>query len=309
MTKLNNGLIIAGIVLVVVAIIFIQKGGTQGVQALISGPNLIDNPGFESGTSGWDFRGVSSVFSVDTTIAYSGSASAKLAPCGSGCSACGGDRSIWDNTRIPVTVGDTIKFTAYVRHPGCSDASLCNWVNPASAGVTYGCCRSKTGLPNQCSIPYSDFEGRGGARFGVDFRDSAGTLIWECMNVYDWTMPANQWGWVEIVTQVPPGAINAVVWMQGYSCNAPASVWIDDVSLAVVTEGTCTPFWSCSTWSVCTGGTQTRTCTDNNNCGVTTGKPATSQSCTSGAFMCDANSDGLISKAEAGNTIMKWVTG
>jgi len=42
----------------------------------------------------------------------------------------------------------------------------------------------------------------------------------------------------------------------------------------------CTPSWTCGSWSSCSSGTQTRTCTDSNNCGVTTGKPSTSQSCT-----------------------------
>lgn len=45
---------------------------------------------------------------------------------------------------------------------------------------------------------------------------------------------------------------------------------------------TCTPNWSCGTsWSACAmSGTQTRSCTDTNTCGVTTGKPAENQLCT-----------------------------
>lgn len=43
---------------------------------------------------------------------------------------------------------------------------------------------------------------------------------------------------------------------------------------------TCIPNWQYSTWSTCSGGTQTRTATDSNNCGVTTGRQALSQSCT-----------------------------
>jgi len=43
----------------------------------------------------------------------------------------------------------------------------------------------------------------------------------------------------------------------------------------------CTPNWKCSSWSDCSQtGTQTRTCTDENNCGVTTNKPTESQTCT-----------------------------
>jgi len=41
----------------------------------------------------------------------------------------------------------------------------------------------------------------------------------------------------------------------------------------------CTELWGCSDWSVCVSGTQTRTCTDSNNCGTTQNKPAETQSC------------------------------
>ena len=41
----------------------------------------------------------------------------------------------------------------------------------------------------------------------------------------------------------------------------------------------CTESWSCGVWSTCSGGTQTRTCTDSNSCGTTTDKPSESNSC------------------------------
>lgn len=43
----------------------------------------------------------------------------------------------------------------------------------------------------------------------------------------------------------------------------------------------CTPNWITGTWSSCVSGIQTRTVTDANTCGVNTGKPSTSQSCSS----------------------------
>lgn len=47
--------------------------------------------------------------------------------------------------------------------------------------------------------------------------------------------------------------------------------------------GTCTPNWSCTAWSACDTrlafGYVKRTCTDTNNCGTNTGKPAESQAC------------------------------
>jgi len=48
----------------------------------------------------------------------------------------------------------------------------------------------------------------------------------------------------------------------------------------VVQEEVCTPSWSCDSWTACVAGTQTRTCTDQNNCEILpTDKPAESQSC------------------------------
>ena len=41
----------------------------------------------------------------------------------------------------------------------------------------------------------------------------------------------------------------------------------------------CTSNWQCSGWGACSNGQQTQTCTDSNNCGTTSGKPATTQSC------------------------------
>lgn len=44
---------------------------------------------------------------------------------------------------------------------------------------------------------------------------------------------------------------------------------------------TCTPKWSCTEWSACPpDGIQTRSCTDSNGCGTSSGKPEETQSCT-----------------------------
>ena len=41
----------------------------------------------------------------------------------------------------------------------------------------------------------------------------------------------------------------------------------------------CNQNWTCTAWSTCTNSQQTRTCSDSNNCGITTEKPAESQAC------------------------------
>ena len=62
------------------------------------------------------------------------------------------------------------------------------------------------------------------------------------------------------------------------------NVTIDSDGKVVTTTGGsgsgCTPVWQCTTWTKCSPErTQTRNCTDKNNCGTTTGKPVESQSC------------------------------
>jgi len=42
---------------------------------------------------------------------------------------------------------------------------------------------------------------------------------------------------------------------------------------------TCTPNWQCGDWAVCSGGQQSRICTDSNNCGVNTNRPNALQAC------------------------------
>ncbi|MBI4116470.1 hypothetical protein HY449_01870 [Candidatus Pacearchaeota archaeon] len=55
------------------------------------------------------------------------------------------------------------------------------------------------------------------------------------------------------------------------------TIKIDALSLSAQA---CASNWTCANWSVCSNGTQTRTCTDANSCGNVTGKPAETQTCT-----------------------------
>jgi hypothetical protein len=57
---------------------------------------------------------------------------------------------------------------------------------------------------------------------------------------------------------------------------------------------TCTPNWQASAWSTCTNNSQTRTYTDANNCGVTTGKPANeTQNCNSSSVLVNIYGNGF----------------
>jgi len=69
--------------------------------------------------------------------------------------------------------------------------------------------------------------------------------------------------------------------------------YIDDFNLGndgCADISSCTPSWSCGDWSACVNDQQTKTCIDVNNCGVLTGRPAVTQSCsascTSGQKQC-----------------------
>ena len=67
----------------------------------------------------------------------------------------------------------------------------------------------------------------------------------------------------------------------------------------------CTENWSCTAWTDCVGGSQTRTCTDSNSCGTETSKPAESQSCTdeSGSGSSGSSSGSYVSTCEQGEII------
>lgn len=71
----------------------------------------------------------------------------------------------------------------------------------------------------------------------------------------------------------------------------------------------CAPNWSCAAWSSCAGGSQTRVCSDANNCGQTAGKPAETQSCAAACsaktcaelgYVCGTWSDGCNSTVACG---------
>lgn len=55
------------------------------------------------------------------------------------------------------------------------------------------------------------------------------------------------------------------------------------IASTIITTTTCTPDWECGNWSTCENEEQTRTCTDDNACETSSGKPDETQSCTSGS--------------------------
>jgi PGF-pre-PGF domain-containing protein len=57
------------------------------------------------------------------------------------------------------------------------------------------------------------------------------------------------------------------------------AIGVSGSETAPVEESQCTELWSCSSWSECSDGIQTRTCIDINNCGTYVTKPSESQEC------------------------------
>jgi hypothetical protein len=61
------------------------------------------------------------------------------------------------------------------------------------------------------------------------------------------------------------------------SCTAADGHWYNNACNSE--EQQCVPDWTCTDWSSCSDGSQTRTCTDSNSCGTNDDKPSESKSC------------------------------
>lgn len=68
-------------------------------------------------------------------------------------------------------------------------------------------------------------------------------------------------------------------------------------SVSFTIEGKCSPNWSCSNWTKCDAGIQTRTCVDINKCNDSSNKPSTSKICSN-----SSNSKSSLPQIEGGNT-------
>ena len=60
----------------------------------------------------------------------------------------------------------------------------------------------------------------------------------------------------------------------------------------ISSPGICTPDWDCTDWSNLANQCGTRTCSDSNTCGIITGKPSETKTCTTTPVdECNSNSD------------------
>ncbi len=65
----------------------------------------------------------------------------------------------------------------------------------------------------------------------------------------------------------------------------------------------CTPNWSCTDWSACMNGTQTRVCSDQNSCGTSESKPSESMSCNASLYALAVSKSGQGSGVVSGTGI------
>ena len=98
-----------------------------------------------------------------------------------------------------------------------------------------------------------------------------------CTNLADGSSCTNTW------SVIPTGGIGEeysfFVKYQPENASIPSKN--TTIKMITISEGTgCQENWTCTEWSACIGGNQTRTCTDNNDCGTENNKPPESESCT-----------------------------
>lgn len=89
--------------------------------------------------------------------------------------------------------------------------------------------------------------------------------------------------------------------------NADSTIYDDSDNYFTIAAATsCAPVWSCGTWSTCVSGQQTRTCTDANNCGTTTGKPALTQTCSTAPAVSVVSPNGGESWRVGTSQVIRW---
>jgi hypothetical protein len=77
--------------------------------------------------------------------------------------------------------------------------------------------------------------------------------------------------------------------------------------------GSCSPSWQCANWTTCScSGNQTRSCTDSNNCGTQSGKPAETETCNpcgNGVCDCGETNSTCATECPVGPCTPSWQCG
>ncbi|HCX22164.1 MAG TPA: hypothetical protein DHN29_09635 [Cytophagales bacterium] len=104
-----------------------------------------------------------------------------------------------------------------------------------------------------------------------------------CTTLDDCTYPEFQWESCDTTTawKCVQAACAAQQTACGTACCDDATETCDINTNACIPKA-CTESWTCTAWSACTAGKQTKSCTDANDCGTTTSKPAVEKTCGQG---------------------------
>ena len=84
------------------------------------------------------------------------------------------------------------------------------------------------------------------------------------------------------------------------TCEAASGYWYSDGCNAEEEE--CVENWECTSWSDCSGGTKTRTCTDANSCGTEAYIPSLSHSCTETTSTTSTTSTASTDSSDSSST-------
>lgn len=116
------------------------------------------------------------------------------------------------------------------------------------------------------------------------------------------------WAFTLSPTVCPLSGTQTKTWGVFGTCSGGVNHSITETVSCNNQVSTCTPNWSCSNFSNCINDQKIRTCTDSNNCGTSTNRPALTQGCNSAPTVDIEinNSDGLVLVSNNKPVILKW---
>ena len=104
----------------------------------------------------------------------------------------------------------------------------------------------------------------------ANFSYESNTLTWISDSLIGASETKHFWFAVNVIN-----GGNYTIYVQGYNSTG---MFESPLGLTVIGEE-CTPDWNCTEWSNCENETQTRNCSDINECGINTNKPSENQTC------------------------------
>jgi len=146
--------------------------------------------------------------------------------------------------------------------------SISNTEEGQNANIT----QVKITLPNSFTF---EIGSQGTTALSTDFTKADAELIWEDLETYLINGSETEYFWFK-ATASSVGNYELII--TTFDINGTDESIIS-VNVTPAETIICFPNWTCSEWETCLNSTQTKTCTDQNNCNIQTNKPLESQSC------------------------------